>query len=212
MSPRLSVRRKTPPLAPANVQMEPTKLPGFKNCIRFIHSAHSNSSKFDPLGNCWQFTSKGKVWGVNASVNVMSHIHVCQVCRCSCRFSGFKVLTGSNGLYLETTGRSWVTKIYKAINQRIRECRGSHRMFLLVVPCQAPSETRKSLNVYSRDYRTFKWERRCVNERQQRDVAEFHEPDTLQKVFQKNGSYASIKAVIWDDYYTGTRIYYMTNP
>lgn len=146
MSPRLSVRRRTPPLAPANVQMEPTKLPGFKNCNRFIHSAHSNSSKFDPLGNCWQFTSKGKVWGVNASVNVMSHIHVCQVCRFSGRFSGFKVLTGSNGLYLETTGQSWVTKIHKAINQRIRECQGSHRMFLLVVPCQALSETRKAAN------------------------------------------------------------------
>lgn len=167
MSPRLSVRRKTPPLAPANVQMEPTT--GFKNCIHTAltreRSSHSGTAGISSLGTkilkkphglrrlmFWRATSKGKVWGVNASVNVMSHIHVCQVCRCSCRFSGFKVLTGSNGLYLETTGRSWVTKIHKAINQRIRECQGSRRMFLLVVPCQAPqntqdsSETRKAAN------------------------------------------------------------------
>ena len=91
MSPRLSVRRKTPPLAPANVQMEPTT--GFKNCIHSAltreRSSHSGTAGISSLGTKIlkkpQWTQethvlKGNLEGQGLGRECLSQCHVTHPC------------------------------------------------------------------------------------------------------------------------------------
>ena len=155
MSPRLSVRRRTPPLAPANVQMEPTKLPGFKNCNRFIHSAHSNSSKFDPLGNCWPVHLEGQGLGREC----LGQCHVTHPCVSSVSFfrSFFRFqgphwiqwfIPWNNGTILSNKD----SQSDQSENQRVPRISPDVLARRALSSAVGDTQSRKSLNVYSKEY------------------------------------------------------------